>query len=34
MAHLDGFSLADLLPGTDLPLTAGQLVKLERRLVA
>ena len=28
--HLDGFSLADLLPGTDLPLEAGQRMMLER----
>ena len=34
MAHLDGFSLADLLPGTDLPLKAGQRMKLQRRQVA
>lgn len=34
MAHLDGFTLADLLPGTDLPLSllpkARQHMKLER----
>lgn len=34
MAHLDGFTLADLLPGTDLPLKSGQRMKLERRRVA
>ena len=33
-AHLDGFSLADLLPGTDLPLKAGQRMMLERRRLA
>ncbi|MCW5654535.1 Rrf2 family transcriptional regulator [Hydrogenophaga sp.] len=33
MAHLDGFSLADLLPGTDFPLKSGQRMKLERRRV-
>lgn len=31
MAHLDGFSLADLLPNSDLPLTGGQRMKLECR---
>lgn len=31
MAHLDGFSLADLLPGTDLAMTTGRRMKLERR---
>ena len=31
LAHLDGFSLADLLPGNDLPLKVGQRMKLERR---
>ncbi|AOS80753.1 Rrf2 family transcriptional regulator [Hydrogenophaga sp. PBC] len=31
MAHLDSFSLADLLPGTDLPLKSGQRMTLERR---
>lgn len=30
LAHLDGFTLADLLPGTDLPL-AGRRIKVERR---
>ena len=34
MTHLDGFSLADLLPGTDLPLKSGQRMTLERRRVA
>ncbi len=34
MAHLDGFTLADLLPGTDLPLVAGHRMKLARRRVA
>lgn len=34
MAYLDGFSLADLLPSTDLPLKASQRIKLERRRVA
>lgn len=29
--HLDGFMLADLLPGTDLPLAAGRRSKVERR---
>ena len=33
MAHLDSFTLADLLPGTDLPLKSGQRMKLERRRV-
>lgn len=31
MAHLDGFTLADLLPGTDLPLVAGQRMNFEGR---
>lgn len=31
MAHLDGFTLADLLPGTDLPLAAGRRMRIERR---
>jgi Rrf2 family nitric oxide-sensitive transcriptional repressor len=31
MAHLDNFTLADLLPRTGLPLAAGQRVRLERR---
>lgn len=31
MAHLNGFSLADLLPQSDRPLTARRRVKLERR---
>lgn len=31
MAHLDGFSLADLLPGTDQAMNTGQRMKLERR---
>lgn len=31
LAHVDGFSLADLLPGNDLPLKVGQRMKLERR---
>ncbi len=31
MAHLDGFTLADLLPGTDLLLPAGRRIKPERR---
>ena len=31
LAHVDGFSLADLLPGNDLPLKVDQRVKLERR---
>ena len=30
LAHLDGFTLADLLPGTDLPLVTGQRVRVER----
>ena len=38
MAHLDGFSLADLLPGTDLLINllpkAGQRMKPQRRQVA
>jgi Rrf2 family nitric oxide-sensitive transcriptional repressor len=34
MAHLDGFTLADLLPGTDMPLKSGRRMKLERRRVA
>lgn len=34
MAHLDGFTLADLLPGTSLPLKSGQRMKLERRRMA
>lgn len=38
MAHLDGFSLADLLPGTDLLLNlapkVGPRMKLQRRQVA
>jgi len=34
MAHLDGFSLADLLPGTDLPLKVGPRMKLARRQMA
>jgi Rrf2 family nitric oxide-sensitive transcriptional repressor len=29
MAHLDGFTLGDLLPGTDLLLSAGQRMKLD-----
>lgn len=33
MAHLDGFSLADLLPRADPPLKSGQRMKLERRRV-
>ncbi|WP_028602391.1 RrF2 family transcriptional regulator [Ottowia thiooxydans] len=33
MAHLDDFSLADLLPGTDLPVREGQGIKLERKRV-
>lgn len=31
MVHLDGFTLADLLPGMDLPLAVGQRTKLDRR---
>lgn len=31
MAHLDGFSLADLLPATDLPLAAARRVGVEIR---
>lgn len=31
MAHLDGFSLADLLPGSDLPLVAGRRMKFQAR---
>lgn len=31
MAHLDGFSLADLLSGTDLAMATGRPMKLERR---
>lgn len=31
MAHLDRFTLADLLPGTDLPLATGRRVRIERR---
>ena len=34
MAHLDGFTLADLLPGTSLPLKSGPRMKLERRRMA
>lgn len=34
MAHLDGFTLADLLPDTDVPLAAGRRMKLERRRAA
>lgn len=31
MAHLDGFTLADLLPGTDLPLPTGRRMNIEHR---
>jgi len=31
MAHLDGYTLADLLPGTDLPLPGGRPIRVERR---
>jgi len=31
MAHLDGYTLADLLPGTDLPLADGRPIRVERR---
>ncbi len=31
LAHLDGFTLADLLPGTDLSLAAGQRMRIDRR---
>lgn len=31
MAHLDGFTLADLLPSTDLPLANGRRIRMERR---
>lgn len=33
MTHLDGFTLADLLPGADLPLKSGQRMRLDRRRV-
>jgi len=31
LSHLDGYTLADLLPGTDLPLPAGQPIRPPRR---
>ncbi len=31
IAHLDGYTLADLLPGTDLPITAGHTMKIARK---
>ncbi|MCU7369508.1 Rrf2 family transcriptional regulator [Paucibacter sp. O1-1] len=31
MAHLDGFSLADLLPGDDLPMPAGRRMRVDGR---
>lgn len=34
MAHLDGLTLADLLPDTDLPMTDGRRMKVERRRLA
>ena len=34
MAHLDGFTLADLLPGIDLPMASGGRMKIERRRLA
>ncbi|MBB3182055.1 Rrf2 family transcriptional regulator [Variovorax sp. Sphag1AA] len=32
LAHLDGFTLADLLPGTGLPVVTDRRVKVERRI--
>jgi Rrf2 family nitric oxide-sensitive transcriptional repressor len=32
LAHLDGFTLADLLPGTDQLLATGRRMKVERRI--
>lgn len=34
LAHLDGFTLADLLPGTDLPPATDRRMKIERRIRA
>ena len=34
IVHLDGFSLADLLPGIDRPLKPRQRIRLERRRMA
>lgn len=33
MAHVDGFTLADLMPGTDLPLGVGRRMKLDHSRV-